>query len=305
MSHHRCRETAILVVPRDRFSVFPRCLEALLACTDLPYRLVIVAGGADATTRRYLLGLARNARNVEVVLPDRLLSQIEARKLGIALVEKVHRYCVVLENDTIVRPGWLPPLLSCMHEEGAAAVMPLVYWHRGLHSAGCSIERKGRGRETVLDHEILYVGLHRKPIGYPESHCILLDLRRLEGIAVFDDVEPFDVDLGLTLEKYGLRAYLEPRSVVTYSAPPRWEIGDIAATKLRWDLRLWGQRNARFMAKWKVHYGRRRHKRLSYVRQAIKLGLAYFYATSTTVALANISVRAARHLTSWLRSARR
>jgi hypothetical protein len=45
------------VVPRDRLSPFPRCLEALYAHTDTPFRVVLVAGGADHATRQHLQSL--------------------------------------------------------------------------------------------------------------------------------------------------------------------------------------------------------------------------------------------------------
>ena len=42
----------IVVVIRDRFSMFPRCLEALYAHTHVPFRAIVVAGGTDRMTRR-------------------------------------------------------------------------------------------------------------------------------------------------------------------------------------------------------------------------------------------------------------
>ena len=53
--------------------------------------------------------------------------QAEARNLGLRRTNG--RYCVVLENDTVVHDNWLERMLACMRQEGAAAVMPLILWY--------------------------------------------------------------------------------------------------------------------------------------------------------------------------------
>jgi glycosyltransferase involved in cell wall biosynthesis len=267
--------------------MFPRCLEAIYAHTDVPFRLVVIAGGVDRTTKEYLRQLQLQTQDVSVVLVDRLLTQIEARRIG--LRQAPERFCVVLENDTIVHKDWLTPMLQCMREEGAAVVTPLILWYRGIHAAGCVFEEREQDGTVAFHHTILYTGIRRKQVDYPESHCILIDRHLLSGIDIFDDVEPFDVDLGLTLRKHRLSVFLEPRSVVTYSAPPPWEVRDIDAFKLRWDAASWEAQNRRFMQKWGVTYDTS-SKRASYRRQHLKLGLARWYPTKVAVAGSNLAV---------------
>jgi GT2 family glycosyltransferase len=285
----------IAVVPRDRFSMFPRCLEALYAYTDVRFRVIVVAGGADRTTKEYLHELQLQKDNMSVVLVDRLLMQGEAR--NIAMRQADERFCVVLENDTIVHENWLSPMLECMREEGAAAVMPLIFWYRGIHAAGCILEEREKDGAVVFHHKIMYTEIRRKQIDYPECHCILIDRHLLPGIEVFDDVEPFDVDLGLTLRKYGLSVFLEPRSVVTYSAGPPWEVRDMPLTNLRWDAASWKAHNRRFMQKWGVTYNPSA-KLASYRRQQFKLGLARWYPSRITVGLSNVGASLANRLQS-------
>ncbi len=285
----------IAVVPRDRFSMFPRCLEALYAHTDVRFRVIVVAGGTDRTTEEYLHQLQMQKDNMSVVLVDRLLMQGEARRVAIRQADE--RFCVVLENDTIVHENWLSSMLECMREEGAAVVTPLILWHRGIHAAGCMFEEREKDGAVAFHHKIMYTGIRRRRIDYPENHCILIDQRLLPGIDIFDDVEPFDVDLGLTLRKYGLSVFLEPRSVATYSAPPPWEVRDIPAFKFRWDAASWEARNRRFMQKWGVTYDPS-SKRASYRRQQFKLGLARWYPTKFTVGVSNVAVSSVRRLLS-------
>jgi hypothetical protein len=286
---------AVVVVLRDRFSMFPRCLEALYAYTDVRFRVVVIAGRIDRMTKEYLDQLQVQKDNMNVVFVDRLLMQGEARNLGLRQADE--RFCLVLENDTIVHENWLAPMLQCMREEGAAAVAPLVLWYRGIHAAGCMFEEREKDGSIVFHHKIMYTGIRRKRIDYPESHCVLIDRQLFPSIDIFEDVEPFDVDLGLTLRKYGLSVFLEPRSVVTYSAPPPWEVRDIRPFKFRWDAASWEARNLLFMQKWEVRYDPS-SKRASYQRQHLKLGLARWYPTKCTVGLSNVCVSAAKRILS-------
>ena len=287
----------IIVVPRDRFSMFPQCLEALYAHTDVPFRVIVVAGGPDRRTKDYLHQLRMEKDNLSLVLVDRFLMQGEARNLGLQQADE--RFCVVLENDTIVHENWLTPMLECMREEEAAVVMPLIWWYRRIHAAGAMFEERKKDGAAVFHHKILYTGIHRKRIDYPECHCLLIDRQLLPGPDIFEDVEPFDVDLGLSLRKYGLNVCLEPRSVVTYSALPPWEVRDIPLFKFRWDPASWETRNRLFMQKWGVTYDPSPKLR-SYRRQQLRLGFARWYPNKITVGLSNVAVRLEKHLLSFV-----
>ena len=76
----------IIVIPRDRFSIFPRCLEALYAHTQMPFRLIVVAGGTDGTTKEYLHQLRAQKSNINIILVNRLLRQSEARNIALPQV---------------------------------------------------------------------------------------------------------------------------------------------------------------------------------------------------------------------------
>src|SRR5262245_50926459 len=55
------------------------------------------------------------------------------------VLHHVHeRDYVLLENDTLLHPNWLPPLLECMREERAAVVAPLLldFWEGTIYTTG-------------------------------------------------------------------------------------------------------------------------------------------------------------------------
>src|SRR5262245_34071982 len=149
-------KVVIGIVPRDRFSMFRSCLEALYAHTDVPFRVVVVAGGVDGATRQYLQKLQAQKDNPTVVLVDHFLMQGEARNL--ALRHMQDRFVVVLENDTIVHKHWLRPLLDCRREEGAAVVAPLILsrWSRKIHAAGGVFEEREKDGAVEFHHQMVY-----------------------------------------------------------------------------------------------------------------------------------------------------
>lgn len=283
----------IAIVVRDRLSMFKSCLEAVYLHTELPFRIIAVVGRADKQTQSFLKQFEKQKNNFEVIFIDRLLMQGESR--NIALNHSDERFCVILENDTIVHENWLSPLLDCMTTEKAAVVVPLIYWHRGIHATGGKFVEYKKDGKVMFKNEIHYSGITRKQIDYPENHCLLIDRKQFPIKEIFDDVEPFDVDLGLICRKYGLSIYFEPRSVVTYSAPPLWEVRDIDCFKFRWNASLWKKRNRLFMQKWDLLYDPS-HKIASYQRQQIKIGFARWFPNKFALEISNKSVKFADYL---------
>jgi hypothetical protein len=90
----------------------------------------------------------------------------------------------------------------------------------------------------------------------------------------------------MTLRKHRLRAFFEPKAVVTYLAPPPWAVEDIPLFKFRWDPRRWQTGNRAFCRKWQIQY-RSSRKRASYRVQRIRLGLAARWPTRFNIGLAN------------------
>lgn len=282
------KEIVIVIVVRDRFSMFKPCLEAIYLHTTLPFRVLVVVGGADNQTKVYLNHIQEQKDNFKVIFTDQLLMQGESR--NIALKHFNDRYCIILENDTIVHENWFAPLLKCMYEEKATVVTPLIYWHRGVHSTGGMFVEYEKDGKTMFKNQILYTEIERKKIDYPENHCLLIDRHQFPEVEIFDDVEPFDVDLGLILKKNGLSAFFEPLSVVTYSAPPHCEERDLIPFYFRWNAQTWEERNKFFMRKWDLNYDPA-HKIASYKRQQLKLEMARRFPNKLTLGISNNFIR--------------
>jgi len=123
---------AIVVVPRDRFSTFPRCLQALYAHTDVPFRLTVVAGAPDRATEEYLFQFQSQKNNISVLLVDQPLTQGESR--NIAIRQLAERFCVVLEKFGPMQLG--EPVLDSQVNDFLRYRMPLA---RKLREAGYEV----------------------------------------------------------------------------------------------------------------------------------------------------------------------
>jgi GT2 family glycosyltransferase len=114
----------IVAVPRERFGLTRRALEAIYANTAGAFELVYVDGGSPARIRRYIAAEAR-ARGFTLVRTDRYLTPNEARNLGLRHVRT--RYVVFIDNDVVPAPGWLDRLVVCAETTGAWIVGPLYF----------------------------------------------------------------------------------------------------------------------------------------------------------------------------------
>jgi len=288
------KAVAIAVVPADRYSILPRCLEAIYRNTHVPFRVIVVDARADHGTRAYLDRLTSERKNLTVVHVDRMLSSGSARNA--ALEHIYERYCAIIENDIIVRDNWLIPMLTCMREERAAVVGPTIIdlTYGRIHAIGIMFNESQKNRRVLFNDVILgreaslgNAPLNRRRIDYPERHCMLIDRNFLPEKNLFDDVEPFDADLGYILRKKKLTAHYEPRAVVEFRQSPPIDLIDVEFFKRRWNFERWLVEKERFTKKWKVDFTFG-EKRAFYHSQHRNLLLARWFPNRWTLGMANM-----------------
>jgi len=241
----------IVVSPRERFSVSTRSLDSIYQHTDVPFDLVYVDGGSPRYVRDYLLKAASD-RGFKLIRRETFLSPNHARNLALRHVQT--RYVVFIDNDVVVSPGWLTPLIACAEETGAAIVGPLICQgsplHAIVHCAGgeCGvreIESHGK-RERHLFEKIFSQGksvaklaptLRRQPTHLAEFHCMMVRLSALHDTGPLDErilSTREHLDLCMTVAERGGEIYFEPASVVTYLNDAPMRLTDLHYYMLRW-----------------------------------------------------------------------
>lgn len=102
---------SVVVVSHDNLALTRMCLESVLENTDSPrFELLVIDNGSADGTRPYLSTLARRFANVRLVLNGENRGFPAACNQGLGLANG--ELLVLLNNDTVVAPGWLARLAA-------------------------------------------------------------------------------------------------------------------------------------------------------------------------------------------------
>jgi glycosyltransferase involved in cell wall biosynthesis len=253
----------IVVVTRDRFSLTVSCLDALLQNTPEPCEILAVLGGAPVSIQKTLA--ARYDDKVRFIYGSRLLNPSESRNIG--LTESKTRLAILMDNDVLVRPNWLSPLISCQNETGAAMIVPLVLDdEHSIHTAGNDLYityKDGQSygcKELRYGNHVFYdsCSLKRERTDYGELHCQLVDVEIARRLNVYDNKlrEVAEVDSGLSWAKAGCAMWFEPSAVVHYKIPTRiTRVEDIRPFLFKWDTAAIVESYDYFKKKWRMDIG--------------------------------------------------
>jgi GT2 family glycosyltransferase len=244
-------EVTILVTPREKWSVCQDSLDSILANTSEPHRMVYVDAGSPPAVRRHVAMRARE-HGFEVLRTRHYLTPNAARLKGLERVTTP--YVVFIDNDVVVKPGWLGAMLDCARETGAAVVSPVVCQgspaHEIVHCAGgeCGVKQveTEEGPELHLFERIRWQGrrvdklgerLRREQTGLAEFHCMMArtDIARLPGAIDAGIMNTREhVDFCMSVAEAGGSIWLEPTSIVTYLHDSKLTPADLPYFMLRW-----------------------------------------------------------------------
>jgi GT2 family glycosyltransferase len=116
---------SIVVVTHDGLTFTRLCLETVLANTaGHDFELIVVDNGSSDGTRAYLGRLADADARVRVLVNGRNMGFAPACNQGLGLALGEH--LVLLNNDTMVAPGWLSGLVSHLRNPGVGLVGPVT-----------------------------------------------------------------------------------------------------------------------------------------------------------------------------------
>jgi Glycosyl transferase family 2 len=240
----------VVMVQRDRFSVAPRAISHLYDETHAPFRFLYVDGGSPRSVRKALDELQHSLRFPLLRTPH-FLTPNQARAIG--LREVTTPYVVFVDNDCLVRPGWLDALIDTAEETGAWVVGPLYGEGDPLpervHVAGGFITVEGepgkrRFHDTLrfadLPWSSLPESLTRQRCDFVEFHCMLARTAALREVGGLDQQllssrEHLDVCIRVT--DAGGEVWFEPRAIVNFGFPP-----DLSSTDLPYFLWRWSER---------------------------------------------------------------
>jgi GT2 family glycosyltransferase len=200
----------------------PRSLEALQRNTPESYEVILVDnGGADDRP------LPEGA-DVEVLRNEQNLGFGPGSNQGAARARS--EVVCLLNTDMLVEPGWLPPLLERVHQDGVGAVFPAkLNLDRTMQEAGAFVT--GDANAYVFgdgeDADAAEFGFPRE-VDFGSAGAMCMTQGCYDSVAGFDPAYRLayydDADLCFRLRERGLRLVYEPGSRAlharTVSAPP-------------------------------------------------------------------------------------
>ena len=253
----------IVVVPRDHFSDTRESLESIYTHTELPFELVYVDGRSPPRIARCLREQS-TARGFRLIRKEYYLSPNSARNLGAQGVQT--RYIVFIDNDVVVAPNWLGPLVECAEATGASITGPLCFESRPLHTAVhfsggeagiVEAQANGRVERHIVDKIFKTVPTEWQRTGCAEFHCLMVrteDFRRINGLDEQMLSTRENLDFCMAIAATGGTIYIEPRSRITYLPPLRMALADIPFFALRWSDEWDLASFKRFRNKWNLEH---------------------------------------------------
>jgi GT2 family glycosyltransferase len=121
-----------IVIPAfNHLDLTRQCLDSIAENTDVPHEVIVVDNASTDGTGAFLA-----SRPVRVITNAENVGFQKAANQGIQAA--TGEYVCFLNNDIIVLPGWLEPLLKCLREDakvgvaGPKQVSPQgIVWHAG------------------------------------------------------------------------------------------------------------------------------------------------------------------------------
>jgi GT2 family glycosyltransferase len=116
---------SIIVISYNNLPLTRLCLESILVNTEYPnYEVIVVDNNSSDGTQAYLRYLAAQHSHIEIILNSQNHGFARANNQGIE--RSSGEYLVLLNNDTVVPPGWLSRLLHHLRRPSVGMVGPVT-----------------------------------------------------------------------------------------------------------------------------------------------------------------------------------
>lgn len=208
--------TTIIIVTFNRLEQTRLCIDSIVAHTPEPYQLIVVDNASTDGTVDYL---KERFGDSAVIANDSNEGFIRAANKGMASAKG--RYLLLLNNDTIVTPGWLAALQTAAESSPDIGIVSgkIIGPDGRVQLAGAYIAFDGSARMIGegLSPEDPSLGTERE-VCYVGGHCMLIKQEVIDAIRLLDDSYGFgyheDTDYCYRARQAGFRVIYTPDCVI-------------------------------------------------------------------------------------------
>lgn len=200
---------SIILVAINNLEITKRCLSSLEEFTQTPFEIILIDNASsNAEAADYYASLShKNLRFDEVV------SLSEAWNKGIEL--SIGEFVAVINNDTVVPPGWDSPLIETLESDPEAGmVSPLTFWLLKAHFTYKFFPEFERGNKQSFDTPIKL-----KPFdGIVWGEFCMFTRKALDTVGgynpIYERAGSEDLEILFQLYDKGFAVYMDPRVCV-------------------------------------------------------------------------------------------
>jgi GT2 family glycosyltransferase/glycosyltransferase involved in cell wall biosynthesis len=255
---------SIIVVAYNNLALTRLCIESILRHTQyLNYELIVVDNNSSDATQGYLRYLAAEHAHIHIILNSENEGFARANNQGVAL--STGQYLVLLNNDTVVPPGWLSRLLRHLSDPRVGMVGPLTNF--AGNEAGIEVPYRTYAEMLAFAREHTHAhDREAADIRVLAMFCVALRRETYEALGPLDEqfrIGMFeDDDYAQRIRAAGLRVVCAADVFVHH-------FGQAAFKKLIADGQydeLFDENRRRYETKWKSKWTPHRHGPLKFER---------------------------------------
>ncbi|KZZ10979.1 hypothetical protein A3749_09970, partial [Oleiphilus sp. HI0078] len=245
------KKVTLVISPRDRYSGLSDCIKNVYEHTDSSlFDLIILDLGYPSSE----IALAKEAiagkDNAKIISHGRIIPLEGISKIRDQIKTP---FTFLLDNDSRVSEGWLPPLIETGEKTGAAVISPLTLEKDGVdgdytrnHIYTVEIRTiEVEGKTYLIEHKPYRRELPENmpketvPTQAFELHGVMFNTQALQNIELPHMTIREHLDIGMQLQAKGEKLYAEPRSVIYFdNLGTRANLSDLKYFDLRWNRKI-------------------------------------------------------------------
>jgi|WetSurMetagenome_2_1015567.scaffolds.fasta_scaffold287191_1 GT2 family glycosyltransferase len=226
-----CPKVTVIILNWNGKEDTIECLKSMSHITYPNYKILIVDNGSTDNSAETIKTLFPN---VEVMENEQNLGFAEGNNVGIkkALKDKTD-YILLLNNDTVVDPGFLEPLVdTAVNNQFIGILGPVIYEYispKKIQSSGVKINwNKGKGKRLYLDVNRINDSKFTFEVDYVSGCAFLVNVNVFKDIGYLDPnyfAYWEETDFCIRAKKIGYKVLCVPLSRI-------WHKGQCSTSKI-------------------------------------------------------------------------